>query len=210
MIDLSTEEDDLINTINESYSTAISTSIADQKSTQLNFICENSVQILSNYFKLNADYQNLSQETQKILFKWRLADLIILHYSIATDHHSVDFENNEHSLEKCVGKEKFAQIIELANDFLDICEENQVIIKLMLLVLIFDPENDLISRKQSNDIDLIRSLHVKYSNLLYKYICSWFDYPVAILKFSHLVCLLREVFKVTYSMRNLSLMDCLL
>ena len=185
---LTSEEEKLLDSINEHYGRILGTFTKNLKSTEIDLIFENTVEIIEKFIKSNPDFQNLDYETQNLLLAWSIPEIILVHYAILLSGKNEE-DDNEHSkkmLETIFGEENFSKLNQIANDLLKIFEENHGVLKIVLLVVIFEPENDFILRKlkNSNEIFKIRVINFKYMNLLFKCLTTYHDDPENYLKFS--------------------------
>ena len=197
---LTSEEENLLNSINESYGR-----IAKTFST--NFVFENTIEIIEKFLKSNTDFQNLDYDTQKLLLSWSIPEIIIVHYAIllsGINQESNEIEYSKDMMKTIFGEENYSKLHQIANKLLKIFEENQLVLKIVLLVVVFEPENDFILRKlkNSNEIIKIRAINFKYMNLLFKFLTTYHDDPENYLKFSRFVQELRETYNLSYAIRH--------
>jgi effector-binding domain-containing protein len=197
---LTSEEENLLNSINESYGR-----IAKTFST--NFVFENTIEIIEKFIKSNTDFQNLDYDTQKLLLSWSIPEIIVVHYAIllsGINQESNEIEYSKDMMKTIFGEENYSKLHQIANELLKIFEENQLVLKIVLLVVVFEPENDFILRKlkNSNEIIKIRAINFKYMNLLFKFLTTYHDDPENYLKFSRFVQQLRETYNLSYAIRH--------
>ena len=197
---LTSEEENLLNSINESYGR-----IAKTFST--NFVFENTIEIIEKFIKSNTDFQNLDYVTQKLLLSWSIPEIIVVHYAIllsGINQESNEIEYSKDMMKTIFGEENYSKLHQIANELLKIFEENQLVLKIVLLVVVFEPENDFILRKlqNSNEIIKIRAINFKYMNLLFKFLTTYHDDPENYLKFSRFVQQLRETYNLSYAIRH--------
>jgi hypothetical protein len=189
-----------LNSINESYGR-----IAKTFST--NFVFENTIEIIEKFIKSNTDFQNLDYDTQKLLLSWSIPEIIVVHYAIllsGINQESNEIEYSKDMMKTIFGEENYSKLHQIANELLKIFEENQLVLKIVLLVVVFEPENDFILRKlkNSNEIIKIRAINFKYMNLLFKFLTTYHDDPENYLKFSRFVQQLRETYNLSYAIRH--------
>ncbi len=147
---LTSEEENLLNSINESYGR-----IAKTFST--NFVFENTIEIIEKFIKSNTDFQNLDYDTQKLLLSWSIPEIIVVHYAIllsGINQESNEIEYSKDMMKTIFGEENYSKLHQIANELLKIFEENQLVLKIVLLVVVFEPENDFILRKLQNSNEI--------------------------------------------------------
>ena len=214
---LTSEDEKLLASIDKAYSTAI-----------LNVTFENSSQIMSppdvdatinvseipvrrlvNFFKFNSDFLSLSQDTQTIVLKGCMMELLLIHAGITYDPQSNSFHEPSKSnpchlafssLRNTYKEEKYQRIMSIAKKFFELCEGNFLIIKIMFFLSLFKLDNDGISPSES---EKLRSLNIKYTNFLHKYMQKCFPYPTSDLKFGEFACLMREVNSLSIEFRKI-------
>jgi effector-binding domain-containing protein len=197
---LTSEEENLLNSINESYGRIAKTFCT-------NFVFENTIEIIEKFIKSNTDFQNLDYVTQKLLLSWSIPEIIVVHYAIllsGINQESNEIEYSKDMMKTIFGEENYSKLHQIANELLKIFEENQLVLKIVLLVVVFEPENDFILRKlqNSNEIIKIRAINFKYMNLLFKFLTTYHDDPENYLKFSRFVQQLRETYNLSYAIRH--------
>jgi hypothetical protein len=152
-------------------------------------------------------FQNLDYDTQKLLLSWSIPEIIVVHYAIllsGINQESNEIEYSKDMMKTIFGEENYSKLHQIANELLKIFEENQLVLKIVLLVVVFEPENDFILRKlkNSNEIIKIRAINFKYMNLLFKFLTTYHDDPENYLKFSRFVQQLRETYNLSYAIRH--------
>ena len=78
----------------------------------------------------------------------------------------------------------------ITNNMYDLCHENMSFIKILMLVVLFDPQNEWLD---SNEKVLIEELQNKYVTLLYSYMCDNFGRTHAEVAFKGLIFELNKI-----------------
>jgi hypothetical protein len=217
MVKLTHEEDKLLKSIDEAYKISVDKVSFEPPSKTISThdvdatinVTEIAVRRFVNFFKLNIDFQSLSQDTQTIILKGSMMELLLINAGITYDVGSKTFHEpcklnafhlDVESLRKTYGDEKCGRIMNIARRLSELCEGNFLIIKLMFFLSLFKLENDGITH---GDNEIIRSLNIKYTKFLHKYMQSCFKYPASDLKFGMFACMLREINTLGNDFRHL-------
>ena len=140
-------------------------------------ISELSVRRIVSFFKLVPDFRDLPHKLTLKLLKHNIMNLLQVHGVISFNRtenifkqpNTDDVPFNADSLKVCYGEEIAKIIIETTNNFNDLCRENMTFIRILMLIIVFDPENDCL---EPNEKLLITELENKYFEMLYSCICE--------------------------------------
>lgn len=129
------------------------------------------------YFKLISDFRNLDHDLMVKLLKQNMMNIIQLHginsYNKADNSFKEpdtdDTPFSAESLQSVYGEDVYKKIINITVNLYDLCHGDMVYIKLLMLVILFDPQNDLLT---SDEKVFIKSLQDKYLNLMYASLCE--------------------------------------
>ena len=208
---LTEDEKSLLESINKAYdqvksinqSCDISSNLSDsEKFMELIHI---GVRFMISFFKLNGDFQILTDDLQIILVKKSIVESLLLQAVIYYNPTTNNFDDlnsktilSSKSLKDEYGTNVYNKIMNLIQEIYELTEGNHLILKIMLLTILFSPnviEIDFHKRY------IISNQHVKYINLLYSYMIYKFGPVESDLKFSNYLCYLREIFGIATILR---------
>jgi hypothetical protein len=142
-------------------------------------ITELPVRRIINFFKLIIDFRNLEHDLKLKILKHSMMDLLQINGANSYNKENETFQEPDtddtpfsaKSLKTVYGDKIYELTVSLLNNLYDLCEGDQVYIKLFMLVVLFDPKNEALNK---NDQKLIDNLHKKYLNLTFYYLCHVF------------------------------------
>lgn len=131
------------------------------------------------YFKLISDFRNLNHDIMVKLLKNNMMTIIQLHginsynkqENCFKEPHTDDTPFTADSLRSVYGDEVYQKIINITINLHDLCQGDMVYIKLLMLIVLFDPSNDALTADERVDI---KNLQEKYMNLTFSSLCDRF------------------------------------
>jgi hypothetical protein len=210
-VTLSENEKCLLDSINTAYDQVMlmnqfcDISLNSSESKKLIELIQIGVRSMISFFRLNADFQVLTEDLQIILTKKSIVEslllLAVIYYN-PTNNNFDDYSSNtilsSKSLIDEYGPIVYTKIMCLIKDMHKLAEGNQLILKIMLMTILFSPNVIEIDFQKRH---LISNYHVKYINLLYSYMNFKFGPVESELKFSNYLCYLREIFGISTIIR---------
>ncbi len=180
--------------INEAYKRAIqlvkahgSPGNSDDINTTIN-LTELGVRRIIFYFKLVSDFRSLDHDLMVKLLKQNMMSLLQIHGVNSYNKEDNSFKEPDtddtpfsaQSLEAVYGSEIYNFSISITRNLYDLCSSDMNYIKILMLVIIFDPTNESL---QENERKLISQLQNKYVTLMYAYIHENMGLPKSELTF---------------------------
>ena len=129
------------------------------------------------YFKLISDFRNLSHDIMVKLLKNNMMTIIQLHginsynkkENTFKEPNTDDIPFTADSLRSVYGHEVYQKIINITISLHDLCQGDMVYIKLLMLIVLFDPNNDTLSVDERAKV---KDLQDKYMNLTFSSLCD--------------------------------------
>jgi len=140
-------------------------------------ITEMGVRRIIFFFKLIPNFHDLPHDLMLKLLKQNMMSLLQIHGVNSYDRSQNTFKQPDtddvpftaESLKTAYGEELYEITMSITNNLYDLCKGNMTLVKLVMLVVLFDPQNELLDDNEKN---LIEELQNKYITLLYSYICD--------------------------------------
>ena len=173
----------LVNSVQEAYTNAIQLvdrqnliSLTKDITATIN-VTELSVRRIITFFKHVPDFRDLSHKLSLKLLKQNMMNLLQVHGVTSFNRSEGTFKQpgtgdapfTVESLEITYGAEISKVIVDTTNNLSDLCQENMILINILMLVVLFDPENDSLD---ADERILVESIENKYITLLYACICD--------------------------------------
>ena len=212
MIDHALSEEDmcLLEIVNQAYDKVMLKKIPDLESNLSNSenilaLTQIGVKYLISFFRLNTDFQSLTNDLQIVLIKKCIVESLLIQATISYNSMTNCFDDfllnpilSSKTLENEYGSLVYGKIMRLIKDFYNLTEGNHLILKIMLLTILFTPNNI--------EIDFykricISKLNVKYTRLLYSYMQFKFGLIESELKLSNYLCYLQDIFTISTLIR---------
>nr|ASL70498.1 nuclear receptor [Brachionus rotundiformis] len=129
------------------------------------------------YFKLISDFRNLNHDLMVKLLKQNMMTIIQIHGINSYNKEQNSFKEPEtddipfsaDSLKSVYGDEVYQKIINITINLHDLCQGDMVYIKLLMLIILFDPINDTLN---TDERVMIKNLQDKYMNLTFASLCE--------------------------------------
>nr|ASL70576.1 nuclear receptor [Brachionus plicatilis] len=129
------------------------------------------------YFKLISDFRNLNHDLMVKLLKQNMMTIIQIHGINSYNKQENSFKEPDtddtpfaaDSLKSVYGDEVYHKIITITVNLHDLCQGDLVYIKLLMLIILFDPINDTLN---ASERVMIKSLQEKYMNLTFASLCD--------------------------------------
>lgn len=195
----------LVTTIDEAYRHAIQlvkaqgapSSIVDMETT-IN-VTELAVRRIIYFFKMISDFRQLEHDLMAALLKFSMMKLLQIHGVNSYNKQDNTFKEPNtddvafpaNSLEGVYGPETYRTVMSITTNLCDLCEGNNVFLKIIMLITLFDPLNSALSADEKTRVEELQS---KYISLLYSHLRDYFGSPKAELKYKGF---LFEMSKVT-------------
>lgn len=143
-------------------------------------ITELGVRRIIFFFKLISDFQNLPHDLMLRLLKSNMMSLLQIHGVNSYNRNENTFKQPDtddlpftaESLKFTYGEEIYQTTMSITNNLYELCNGNTIFIKILMLIVVFDPQNELLDE---NEKLLIETFQNKYVNLLYSYACDTFS-----------------------------------
>ncbi len=150
------------------------------------------------FFKLISDFRNLPHDTMVKLLKQNMMNLLQVHGVISFNKQDNTFKEPDtddtpfsaESLQAVYGPEIYQFSMNITRNLYDLCDDDMVFIKILMLIVIFDPLNASLN---ADEKALISKLQNKYVALIYSYMRDKFGSPKAELMFKGMVFELSKV-----------------
>jgi len=161
-------------------------------------LTELGVRRLIFFFKLISDFRNLDHDLMVKLLKRNMMNLIQIHgvnsynrkEDIFKEPDSDDAPFSASSLESIYGPDIYKLTIGITQNLYDLCDGDMTYIKILLLIVIFDPMNDTLSDEER--LQIVR-LQNKYVTLLHAFLCDSFGKDKGAITFKSLLYEMNKV-----------------
>jgi hypothetical protein len=161
-------------------------------------ITELGVRRIIFFFKLISDFRDLPHDLMLKILKQNMMSLLQIHGVNSYDRSQNTFKQPDtddvpftaESLKSTYGDEIYQITMSITNNLYDLCNGNMSFIKIVMLVVLFDPQNEWLDASEKI---LIEELQNKYVTLLYSYMCNNFGSSHAEFTFKGLIFELNKI-----------------
>jgi hypothetical protein len=185
-----------VNAIKEAYSRAIQ---LEQSSTSKDIqLIELSVRRIIFFFKLISDFRDLPHDLMLKLLKQNMINLLQIHVVNSYDPSQNTFKQPDTddvpftftAQSFTYGNDIYQITMSITNNLHDLCNGNMSFIKIVMMVVLFDPKNERLDASEKIQIE---DLQNKYVTLLYSYMCFMFGMSHAEYTFKGLIFELNKI-----------------
>ena len=150
------------------------------------------------FFKLVSDFRDLPHELMLKLLKQNMMSLLQIHGVNSFNRVDNTFKQPDtddvpftaESLRTTYGDEIYGITMSITNNLCDLCNENMTFIKIVMLVVLFDAQNDALDASERCHVEELQN---KYVTLLYSYMCESFGATRAEVVFKGLIFELNKI-----------------
>ncbi len=161
-------------------------------------ITEMGVRRIIFFFKLIPNFHDLPHDLMLKLLKQNMMSLLQIHGVNSYDRTQNTFKQPDtddvpftaESLKTTYGDEIYQITMSITNNLHDLCNGNMTFIKIAMLVVLFDPQNEWLDASEKI---FIEELQNKYVTLLYSYMCNNFGTSHAEFTFKGLIFELNKI-----------------
>ena len=161
-------------------------------------ITELGVRRIIFFFKLISDFHDLPHDLMQKILKQNMMSLLQIHGVNSYDRSQNTFKQPDtddvpftaESLKITYGDEIYQITMSITNNLYDLCNGNMTFIKIVMLVVLFDPQNEWLDASEKI---FIEELQNKYVTLLYSYMCNNFGTSHAEFTFKGLIFELNKI-----------------
>ena len=161
-------------------------------------ITELGVRRIIFYFKLISDFRELPHDIMVKLLKQSMMSLLQIHGINSYNKEENSFKQpftddvpfSAESLESVYGEEVYKITMEITRNMYDLCNRDMTYIKVLMLIVLFDPLNENLTLKEKR---IVSELQNKYVTLIYAYMCESFGASTAELTFKGMIFELNKV-----------------
>lgn len=161
-------------------------------------ITELGVRRIIFFFKLISDFRDLPHDLMLKILKQNMMSLLQIHGVNSYNRKENTFKQPDtddvpftaESLKTTYGEEIYQITMSITNNLYDLCNGNMTFIKIIMLVVLFDPQNEWLNASEKI---LIEELQNKYVTLLYSYMCDNFGTSNAEFTFKGLIFELNKI-----------------
>ena len=165
-------------------------------------ITELAVRRIIFYFKLISDFRNLPHDLMVTLLKNSMMSLLQIHgiHSYNKVDHTFKEPNTDdvpfsaNSLEAVYGPDVYKIAMGVTRSLFDICDGDLTHIKVLMLIVLFEPSNEYLSKEEKS---LIGDLQNKYITLLYAFLKDKFGSPKAELVYKSITFELGKIIELS-------------
>jgi len=147
-------------------------------------ITELAVRRIIFYFKLISDFRELKHDLMVVLLKFNMMSLLQIHGINSYNKEENTFKEPDtddtpfsaQSIESVYGTSVYDLSISITRNLFDLCAGEMTHIKILMLIVLFDPYNDKLSESEKATVAKLQN---KYVTLLHAYLCEIMGSPRA-------------------------------
>jgi len=136
------------------------------------------------YFKLISDFRELKHDLMVVLLKFNMMGLLQIHGINSYNKEENTFKEPDtddtpfsaQSIESVYGTSVYELSISITRNLFDLCAGDMTHIKILMLIVLFDPYNDKLSDSEKTTVAKLQN---KYVSLLHAYLCDLMGSPQA-------------------------------